>query len=77
MGLKALAFLAGAPEPLERFMAVSGADAGGLRERASEPAFLCAVLEFLLTDEGLLLTFCETESLKPELVHRASHALGG
>jgi hypothetical protein len=77
LGLKALAFLAAAAEPLERFIVMSGAAELSLRERAADPALLCAVLDFLLTDDDVLVEFCNGEALSPEAVHRAALALGG
>ena len=77
IGLKALAFLAGAGEDLQRFMAISGADAASLRARADEPEFLAAVLDYLLANETLLVDFCKAESLEPRLVHLAAARLGG
>jgi Protein of unknown function (DUF3572) len=77
LGLKALAFLAGAQEDLQRFMAVSGADAATLRARADEPEFLAAVLDYLLANETLLVDFCTAESLEPREVHLAAARLGG
>jgi Protein of unknown function (DUF3572) len=77
IGLKALAFLAGDSEALERFVALSGADAASIRARAAEPEFLTAVLDYLLANETLLLAFCETESLEPRDIHVAAARLGG
>jgi hypothetical protein len=72
LGLRALAFLAAAAEDLQRFMAVSGADAATLRDRADEPEFLRAVLDYLLANEPLLMAFCESERLEPREVHFAA-----
>jgi hypothetical protein len=77
LGLKALAFLATAAEDLQRFIVISGADAATLRERAGEPDFLAAVLDYLLANEPLLLEFCKTESLEPRDLHLAAARLGG
>jgi hypothetical protein len=77
IGLKALAFLAGAPEDMDRFMYLSGLDVADLRARASEPEFLAAVLDFLLGHEALLTAFCNVESLEARVVHIASHELAG
>jgi hypothetical protein len=77
IGLKALAFLAAAAEDLQRFMAISGADVASLRGRAAEPAFLAAILDYLLANETLLVDFCKAESLEPRDVHLAAAKLGG
>ncbi len=77
IGLKALAFLAGSPETLDRFLTLSGTDTESFRQRAGEPECLAAVLEFLLTNEALLAHFCEDEDIDPRVVHLAAARLGG
>jgi hypothetical protein len=77
IALQALAFLASSPEALHRFVAVSGADAASLRQRAAEPEFLSAVLDYLLANEDLLTQFCENESLAARTVHVAAARLSG
>ena len=76
IGLKALAFVAADSEALERFTALSGADATSLRARAAEPEFLAAVLDYLLANEPLLIAFCEAESIDAREVHHAAARLG-
>ncbi|HEY7978121.1 MAG TPA: DUF3572 domain-containing protein [Rhizomicrobium sp.] len=77
LALKGLAFLANSDEPLDRFMALSGAGADELRERAGEPEFLAAVMDFLLSDEALLTTFCDETSIDPRELQMARQALPG
>jgi hypothetical protein len=77
LGLKALSFLAGSPEALDRFLTLSGTDAGSLRQRAGEPECLAAVLEFLLATEELLTQFCDETDIDPRAVHLAALRLGG
>lgn len=77
LGLRALGWLAGDPEGLERFLQASGTDAVALRQAAGEPHMLGAILEFLLANEDLLLRFCEEASIKPPQVHAARHVLEG
>lgn len=77
LGLQALGWLAGDADRLDRFLAISGADAGILRQAAGDPHMLGAVLGFLLSDEGLLLAFCEETSTRPEALHRACRMLEG
>jgi hypothetical protein len=75
MGLKALGWLVNSPDDLGRFLNVSGAGTEELRDRASDPAFLGAVLDFLLADDSLMTAFCETESVDHKQVHLARHVL--
>jgi len=77
IGLKALGYLAAAPEDFQRFLNLSGLDAGTIGERAVEPEFLAAVLDFLLSHETQLTGFCESEGMDPRQVHLACHTLGG
>jgi len=77
VALKALGFLAESPAALDRFLAETGADILILRDRAAEPEFLAAVMDFLLTDDGLLQGFCESELLEPRTFHMLRRALPG
>ncbi len=77
VGLQGLAWLAGAPDGLERFLAASGADADSLRQAAGDPAQLGVILEFLLMNEDLLLRFCDDTSAKARDIHAARHVLEG
>jgi hypothetical protein len=76
IGLNGLAFLAAMPDPFGRFLAISGLEAGTLRTRASDPDFLRGVLDFLLTDDGLLGDFCTEYGLHTRDIHTAQRRLG-
>ncbi len=76
IALDGLAFLAGRPEDLERFLRNSGIDVDELRLRAADPDMLRAVTEFLLSDDTLITGFCQEGSLDPRDVHLANHVLG-
>jgi hypothetical protein len=77
LALKGLAFLANSDEPLDRFMALSGVGTDELRERAGEPEFLAAVMDFILSDEALLTIFCDDASNDPRELQTARQALPG
>ena len=77
IALKALGFIANSEGALDRLMELSGLDRLTLRERAAEPEVLASLLDFLLQDEGLLVDFCQDESVDPKDVHMARHLLGG
>ena len=77
VALKGLAWLVNSPDSLDRFLELSGLDRTGLRARADEPEFLVALLDFLLTNEGLLMDFCDSTSTDARTVHFARHALVG
>jgi hypothetical protein len=77
LAIEALGWLAGQPEALGRFLADAGAGPGELRALAAEPAFLGFVIDFLLSDEPLLLAFCAERGVPPETPMRARAALPG
>ena len=68
LALQALGWLAGDPERIERFLALSGLDPASLRDVADSPDTQRAVLDFLLADEALLLDFCEMAQIPPKQV---------
>ncbi len=75
LALEALAWLAGRPETIDNFLAVSGLDAGDLRRAASERGFQGAVLDFLLQNEPILIDFCQDTSTAAKAVHLARQRL--
>lgn len=77
LALQALAWLAGEPDELERFMALSGVDMTALRARAGDPDMLGAVLDYLLGHEPTLLAFCQASGSDPAAPARARAALPG
>ena len=75
--IAALGFLAAEPERLSRFLALSGLGPNNLRQAATSPGFLAAVLDHLAADERLLVAFAETQGVGPAEVTRARDALAG
>lgn len=59
MALRALAWLAQDADLLGRFMAAGGLSPSDLAASASDPNFLGAVMDFLLTDDSLIVAFCD------------------
>ena len=77
LAISALAYLAGNPDALGRFLSLSGIGPADLRMAAREPGFLAGVLEFFLADESLLLSFVEEAQIRPTMIAAARHALVG
>ncbi|HEY5237817.1 MAG TPA: DUF3572 domain-containing protein [Rhizomicrobium sp.] len=77
IGFKALAFLVGTTEALDRFLDLTGLDAATLRARAEEQQMLASIIDFLLHDEELVVRFCGEESMPARDVHMARHVLSG
>lgn len=75
LALEALAWLAADEGGITRFLAASGVDAADLRQAAGSPGLAVAVLNFLLSHEDLLLTFCENTGTSAMTLHRARHLL--
>lgn len=77
IALEALGFLANDMTRLERFLALSGVSPQGIRQAAESPQFLAGLLQHLLTDESLLLTFTAEQELDPRLPALAAALLAG
>lgn len=75
--LKALAWLVGNDDLLPVFLGSSGASEADLRERATDPEFLAAVLDFLLMDDAWIIGFCDDAGLAYDRVPAARAALPG
>ncbi len=72
-----LGWLAGEPELLGRFLALSGLQADQLRHATSNPGFLAGIIDFLMGHEPTLMAFCAATDTKPETVAAAAHVLSG
>ena len=77
LALEALAWLAGQPDAVAKFLTISGLEASDLRRAVGDSGLQVSVLDFVLGDEKLLLNFCESASLKPQAVHLARYQLEG
>jgi hypothetical protein len=77
LAVQALTYLADEPERLGRFVALSGLPPDQIRLAASEPDFLAGVLEYLSSDESLLLGFADHVRVDPLEIGRAQAALAG
>ena len=77
IAIDGLAFLAGLPEQIDRFLSLSGIDVSTLRTGAGNPDVLRAVLDFLLTDDTLVTGYCAEHELEPRDLHMAHRILAG
>jgi hypothetical protein len=77
LAVQALSFIAGEPERLGRFLALSGMGPADVRAAAREPGFLAGVLDYVTGDEQLLRAFAEQAGLPVREVGAALIALGG
>lgn len=77
LALQAITYISGEEHALNGFLAQTGAGLDALKEQVSDPVFLAGVLDFMLSDESLLLAFCDQENIQPEFIIRARRALPG
>lgn len=77
LALQALAYLAEDEERFRRFLMLTGLSQSDIRERAADPAFLSGVMDHLISDEPLLLSFAEDSALDPASVVAARRRLPG
>lgn len=77
VAIEALAFIAGDPERLDRFLALTGLGPESLRQAANEPGFLLGVLDHVMADERLLVEFARQREMTPEDVVRSRARLAG
>jgi len=77
LALKGLGFLVETGPAMDRFSDLTGFAPASLRDRADDPDFLVSILDFLLTNEELLVRFCDDETLDVRAVHMARHVLSG
>jgi hypothetical protein len=77
LAIMALSFIAGDPERLGRFLALTGIGPESIRNAAREPGFLIGVLDHLASDDQLLRAFAEQNELDPEQVMQARELLAG
>jgi hypothetical protein len=77
LAIAALSFIAGEPDRLGRFLALTGIGPESIREAAREPDFLLGVLDHLAADEALLIAFANESGIDPEEVGSAREVLAG
>ena len=75
LAIDALAFLAADETRLIPFLRATGFDPAAIRQEAGSPEFLAGVLDFLMSDDSLLLVFAAHRALDPNLVAAARRAL--
>lgn len=77
VALQALGWLAGQEELFPVFLGATGATAEQVAAAAGKPAFLGAVLDFLLQDDAWIVGFCDRAGLGYTVPMRARAALPG
>jgi hypothetical protein len=75
LAVQALGFLAGQPERLARFLALTGIGPDRIRAAAATPRFLAGVLDHVASEDALVTAFAAEAGIKPEEVERARRIL--
>ena len=77
LAIRALGWMASQEGVLEAFLGSTGAAVDDLRASAQDPAFLVAVLDFLMMDDAWVTGFCDAEGVPYDHPHRARQSLPG
>ena len=77
IALQALGWLASNEELCPVFLGARGGSVDDLRERATDPAFQAAVLDFVTMDDAWVVAFCDANTLAYDMPLRARYALPG
>ena len=77
LAIQALGHLAQDKEVLERFLSVTGLAPEKIREAAASPGFLAGVLDYMMQNEALLLTFSVNNNIDAETIMAAHRQLSG
>ena len=77
LALKALSWAAAQDGTLQRFAFQTGIEIDELRRLAGDPEFLAGFLDFILSDDALMKSFCDEAIIETRLLHLARHVLPG
>lgn len=77
VGLQAVSWMVSNEELLPVFLGATGANEADMRTGVSEPAFLGALLEFIMMDDAWVRDFCDSAHLPYEQPMYARMALPG
>ncbi len=77
VGLKALSWMVSNEELLPVFLGATGASEADMRSGLSDPAFLGALLDFIMMDDQWVKAFCDAAELSYDQPMFARMALPG
>jgi len=77
LALQALGWVFGQEELVPQFLAATGAAPQDMARLAGDAQFLGAVLDFLLTEDALVIGFCDAQGLAYDRPMRARALLPG
>jgi len=77
IALKILQFLVSDENRVQALLMTTGLSPEDLRRGASDPAFLAGIVDYLLTDDRMIIAFAAEEGLKPENIVSVRRSLPG
>lgn len=77
LALKILTWLADDEAAMNRFTALAGITPADILDQAGNPELLGGMLDFFLSDEAMLIKFCEEQNINPELPAQARMLMPG
>lgn len=77
LALQGLTFIASESQRLARFLSLTGLSPSDLKNWGTQPTMALAVLEYLMSDESLLLVFAAEQGIPPQSVATALERLAG
>ena len=77
IAVKSLAYISQSPEEITKFITLTGIEPTDIIRLKENLKFLGGVLDFITSDESLLLAFCSSEDIPPEGVEAARQKLLG
>jgi hypothetical protein len=75
LALSAFSYITNDEERLNRFLALSGLSLDTIRSAAGSPGFFVAILDYVASDEPLLLDLAKEMDTKPERIMEARWTL--
>lgn len=76
LAVQGFEYMGANPSHLAAFLNESGLAPQDLREVAAKPHFLKAVMQFIISNENLLLDFANAKQLNPQDIAGAARQLG-
>jgi hypothetical protein len=75
--INALGWIVGQEDILPAFLGASGSSEADIRDRASEPAFLLSVLDFIMMDDQWVISCCDALQAPYECMGEARQMMPG
>jgi hypothetical protein len=75
IALDAFSYITDDEERMGRFLSVSGLRVDTIRIAAESPGFFAGILDYIASDEALLIAFAEHSKVKPERIMQAHWTL--